>query len=404
LRRFLVKSSLQADMRKTGTIVQSIAGGENVEAFVPHGLPPSRPGFEITAARAELLAQAGQALAKLGVATELVPSLEWFLYGFVRKEAVLSAQIEGTQASLIDLLEYEAELPERGNSAESDVEEVSNYLAALAYARKQMTASNGLPLSLRLLNETHRRLLKGSRGASKQAGSIRRAQNWIGGSRASEASFVPPPPNEVPRLLSELEKFIHAEGGLAPLIKMGLIHAQFETIHPYLDGNGRMGRLLIALLLEEWKLLPAPLLYLSVQFKRRRAEYYRRLNDVRLKGDWEGWIDFFLEAIRSTADEGLLAAQQLFALVNKDRARVLAASGSTVMTLRLLDLLPRHPVVTIAQLTELLGTTKPTVAKAIVVLEKLKIISETTGRERGRAFRYEGYLNVLRADTDLVTP
>jgi Fic family protein len=328
----------------------------------------------------------------------MVPSLEWFIYAFVRKDAVVSSQIEGTQASLIDLLAYEAGAPDEPTD---DVEEVSNYLAALAYARQQLRSEKGLPLSTRLLNEAHRRLMKGVRGSTKQPGELRRSQNWIGGTRPSNAVFVPPPPQEVGRLLNDLEKYIHAESKLPPLVRAALVHVQFETIHPYLDGNGRIGRLLITLLLEHWKLLSEPLLYLSLFFKRHRSEYYRLLNAVPLEAAWDPWVSFFVEAVSTIADEAADTARDLFVLVNKDRARVLSARNASVMAARLLDQLPRHPMVTIPAVVNLLDTTKPTAAKAIGVLEQLGILRETTGRRRDRTFSYAGYLHRLRAGTDL---
>src|SRR5262245_6589022 len=242
----------------------------------------------------------------------MVPCLDWFIYAFVRKEAVLSSQIEGTQATLVDLLEYEAEADER--QPVDEVREVCNYLDALKYACGQLASPKGLPLSMRLLHEAHRRLMRGVRGQNKQPGEIRRSQNWIGGTRSGNAEFVPPPPEEVPALLGDLEKYLHIEDALPPLVRVGLAHVQFETIHPYLDGNGRIGRLLIMLLFQHWKLLKAPLLYLSLFFKRHRAGYYRLLAEVRKSGDWEAWTDFFLEGVATIADEAVATARDLFAL------------------------------------------------------------------------------------------
>ncbi len=382
--------------RQVGRYEKSTAAGEVISAFIPEPLPPA---LKLSAALQGRVRLAEQKLSRLGLAGEMVPSLEWFIYAFVRKEAVVSSQIEGTQASLVDLLAYEAGAPV-GEEA-SDVEEVSNYLAALAYARQQLRSEKGLPLSTRLLNEAHRRLMKGVRGASKQPGELRRSQNWIGGTRPSNAVFVPPPPHKLGGLLSDLEKYIHRDDDLPPLVRAALVHVQFETIHPYLDGNGRIGRLLITLLLEHWKLLSEPLLYLSLFFKRHRAEYYRLLNAVRLEGDWEAWVSFFLEGISTIADEAAATARDLFVLVNKDRARILSASNASVMAARLLDQLPRHPIVTIPAVVKLLDTTKPTAAKAVGVLDQLGILQETTGRRRDRTFRYTGYLERLRAGTEL---
>lgn len=383
--------------RQAGRYEKSTAAGEVIWAFIPESLPP-RPALELNAAAREQVHLAEQKLSRLELAGEMVPSVEWFVYAFVRKEAVVSSQIEGTQASLVDLLAYEAGGPVSEEA--SDVEEVSNYLAALTYSRHQLHHEKGLPLSARLLNEAHRRLMKGTRGASRQPGELRRSQNWIGGTRPSNAVFVPPPPQEVGRLLSDLEKYIHRDDDLPPVVRAALVHVQFETIHPYLDGNGRIGRLLITLLLEHWKLLSEPLLYLSLFFKRHRAEYYRLLNAVRLEGDWESWISFFLEGVSTIADEAADTARELFLLVNKDRARVLSAPNASVMAARLLDQLPRHPMVAIPTVVELLDTTKPTAAKAVGVLEKLDILRETTGRRRDRTFSYAAYLDRLRSGTE----
>jgi Fic family protein len=383
----------------TGRNVVRSLGGEEVAAFVPEPLPPREAPLEVGGNRGALLARAGQALARLDVAGEMVPSLDWFIYAFVRKEAVVSSQIEGTEATLVDLFEYEAEQHDR--QPVEDVREVCNYLDALKYARGQLASPKGLPLSMRLLHEAHRRLMRGARGQSKQPGEVRRSQNWIGGTRPGNAAFVPPPPEEVPALLGDLEKYLHAEDALPPLVRIGLAHVQFETIHPYLDGNGRMGRLLITLLLEHWNLIKAPLLYLSLFFKRHRAEYYRLLGEVRKTGDWEGWTDFFLEGVATIADEAVATARDVFALVNADRQRVLAASGASVIAIRLLEQLPVHPVVTIPGIVKLLETTKPTAGKAVQLLEGVGVLVETSGKRRDRTFAYQRYLARLCAGTEL---
>jgi len=384
--------------RRTGTYTQVETAGERVAAFVPVPLPPRNPSLSLDVQRQALLQRAEQALAHLDLASDMVPALDWFIYAFVRKEAVISSQIEGTQASLMDLLTFEAGQEAAGSP---DVEEITNYLAALSYARKELARPSGLPLSLRLLNGAHRRLMHGARGAGKQPGEIRRSQNWIGGSRPGNAVFVPPPANVLPGLLSGLEKYIHGGDKLAPLIRIAVLHVQFETIHPYLDGNGRIGRLLITLLLEQWKLLQRPVLYLSLHFKRHREDYYRRLSAVRTQGDWEGWVDFFLEGICSVAGEATASARQLFGIVGRDRALVLADPATQVPALRLFELLPRHPIVSIALAMTLLGTTKPTAARAVSSLVRLGILRERTGRRRARSFGYTAYLEALRVGTDL---
>jgi len=385
-------------MRVMGRTVTKTIAGEAVATFVPYPLPPREPSLKVDGARAALLSRAQQALARLKVAGEMVPSLDWFIYAFVRKEAVVSSQIEGTQATLIDLLEYEAE---RDVGADDDVREVCNYLDALKYARAQLKSERGLPLSMRLLNEAHRRLMRGARGAHKQPGEVRRSQNWIGGTRPGDAVFVPPPPEELPTLLTELEKYLHADNGLPALVRIALAHVQFETIHPYLDGNGRIGRLLITLLLEQWRLLSAPLLYLSLFFKRHRSEYYRLLGEVRRTGNFEAWTDFFLQGVATIADEAVTTAQEIFALVSADRERLLAAPGASVMAIRLIEQLPLHPVLSIPAVVKLLKTTKPTAGKAVQVLEQLHVLKETSGKQRGRTYAYAAYLEKLRAGTDL---
>jgi Fic family protein len=381
------------------SITLALTTGEEIATFVPYPLPPRDPPLNLDGAFAAPLRRAEQALARLEVAGEMVPSLDWFIYAFVRKEAVISSQIEGTQATLIDLLEYEAE--QTTKVAGDDVHEVCNYLDAIKYARGQMKNARGLPLSIRLLNEAHRRLMRGVRGENKEPGEIRRSQNWIGVTRPGNAVFVPAPPEELAALLADLEKYLHTESGLPPLVRIGLAHVQFETVHPYLDGNGRIGRLLITLLLEHWKLLSAPLLYLSLFFKRHRAEYYRLLGEVRRSGDWESWIAFFLEGVATIADEAVTAAREVFKLVNDDRQRLVAAPGASIMAIRLMDRLPIHPVVTIPAVVKILKTTKPTAGKAVQLLEKLGVLTETTGRQRDRTFAYASYLERLRTGTEI---
>lgn len=384
--------------RTSGRFESVAAGGDKVDAFVPFDLPPTRPTLAIDGKLERRLGQAEQALIRLDLAGEMVPSLDWFIYAFVRKEAVITSQIEGTQASLVDLLAFEAGEQPPPNA---DVEEVTNYLDALTYARSQLESKRGLPLSLRLLNEAHKRLMRGVRGASKLPGEIRRSQNWIGGSRPGNAVYVPPPSDKLPKLLSAFEKYVHSEDRLPKLVRTGLLHAQFESIHPYLDGNGRIGRLIIALLLEHWGLLKEPLLYLSLFFKRHREEYYRRLNLVRLKGDWEGWTDFFLDGVATIADEAVASARELFNLVSTDRTRLLGVESASVSALRLFELLPRHPIVTVASAMRLLDTSKPTATRAIEVLTEIDILVETTGKKRDRSFAYRAYMERLRTGTEL---
>ncbi|HEX9732969.1 MAG TPA: Fic family protein [Thermoanaerobaculia bacterium] len=388
-------------MRRTsGRYERTSVAGEEVKAFVPDPLPPADPPLRLDPELSALHDAARRSLTRLELAGAMVPSIEWFLYAFVRKEAVLSSQIEGTQATLIDLLAYEAE-DEAGIAAEPDVEEVCNYLEASRYALGELRRADGLPISMRLLNEAHRRLMRGARGADRQPGEIRRSQNWIGGTRPGNAAFVPPPPQALAASLGALERYVHADDELAPLVRAGLVHVQFETLHPYLDGNGRIGRLLIALLLAHWGLLSQPLLYLSLFFKRHRQEYYRRLDGVRTGGDWEGWTAFFLEGVDSVAAEAAETARELFRLVSADRERVLAAPAATVMSLRLFELLPRHPILTVSRAMKLLDASRPTAGKAVGVLAEAGVLVETTGRKRDRTFSYAAYLDRLRTGTEI---
>ena len=385
--------------RSTGRYERTTVGGEEVAAFVPASLPPVDPPLVLDSALGERLRAAEHALTRLELAGEMVPSLDWFIYAFVRKEAVLSSQIEGTQATLVDLLAFEAEDRAPPNA---DVEEVCNYLEALAFARGQLNDSKGLPLSMRLLNQTHQRLMRGVRGAEKLPGEVRRSQNWIGGTRPGNAFYVPPPPHELANVLSAFEKYLHSDDSTyPPLVRTGLLHVQFETIHPYLDGNGRIGRLLVTLLLEHWKVLEKPLLYLSLFFKRHRDDYYRRLSAVRIEGDWEGWTSFFLDGVAIIADEAVASAKDIFALVTADRARVLMHDTTSVAAVRLFELLTRHPLVSVSLVMKLLDTSKPTAARAIDTLEVSGVLIETTGKKRDRWYSYQGYLERLRVGTDL---
>lgn len=384
--------------RTTGTYRVSRAGGageEDVRAFVPAPLPPADPPLVLDDRLAALHAEALTAVGKLGVAGAMVPSAQWFLYGFVRKEAVVSSEIEGTQATLQDVVTFEAT---KQAERPDDVREVCNYVDALTFAREEIAGATGLPLSTRLLCEAHKRLMRGVRGADKMPGEIRRSQNWIGGTRPGNARFVPPPPEVVPELMAQLETWLHSDDALPPLVKAGLAHVQFETIHPFLDGNGRIGRLLITLLLEHWGLLKSPMLYLSLALKRHQQQYYARLTAVRDDGDWEGWTAFFLQCVREAADDGVRAAERLFALLVNDRARLIAHESVTVPAVRLLDLLPSRPVVTLALAIRWLGVSKPTAIKAIEALEETGILKETSGRRRDRVYAYQKYLDVLTGE------
>ncbi len=384
-----------AIIRQTGEYRVSQTGEEEVRAFVPFPLPPADPSLVLDAAREELHAAAHTALVRLAVAGTMVPNTDWFLYGFVRKEAVVTSQIEGTEATLSDVLAFEATAQ---SDRPDDVRDVCNYVEALAHARAQLADPKGLPLCVRLLCDTHRILMRGVRGADKLPGEVRRSQNWIGGSRPGNARFVPPPPEDVPAALSALEQWMQADRSLPPLARIGLAHAQFETIHPFLDGNGRIGRLLITLLVEEWDLLTQPLLYLSLAFKRRQQEYYAGLASIRTDGDWEGWTTFFLECVREAADDGVRVARALHALIGRDRSRIIGHERSTVAAIRLLECLPSSPVVTVPRASELLGMTAPPARKAIELLEGVGVLRETTGKLRDRVYAYDEYMRVLTGD------
>lgn len=384
--------------RATGTYYDREIAGETVRAFLPHPLPPRNPPLRIEGRLERLHAESTAALARLAVAATMVPSPQWFLYGFVRKEALISSQIEGTQATLEDVLAFEVS---HRSDRLADVEEVCNYVEALNFARAEIARPKGLPLCTRLLCQAHGRLMRGVRGGEKQPGTIRTSQNWIGGTRPGKAHFVPPPPEMVPAALGALERWIYDEEAFPPLVKAGLAHVQFETIHPFLDGNGRIGRLLIALLAEHWGLLQSPVLYLSLAFKRHRDEYYRRLTAVRVKGDWEGWTAFFLECVREAADDGVSAAQRLFVVLGQDRTTVTQHPATTVPAIRLFDLLPEHPMVTLPKAVDLLQTSKPTAIKAIDALYRTGILHEITGKRRDRVYAYRKYLAVLAEDTEL---
>lgn len=384
--------------RKTGEYERSSVAGEEVRAFIPFALPPRDPPLDLTGELAPLLARAQEQIRLLDLAGDLVPSIEWFVYAFVRKEAVLSAQIEGTQATLMDLLEAEASGEE---PTDSDVEEVCSYVSALRYAWEELGSETGLPISMRLLSETHRRLLRGTRGAQKQPGEVRRLQNWIGGTRPGNANFVPPPPQRLGDLLSQFEHAIHDASDLPPLVRVGLLHVQFETLHPYLDGNGRLGRLLITLLLRHWKLLSRPLLYLSLFLKLHRQEYYRRLGAVRTDGDWEGWLEFFLEGVAVVAEEAVTTARRLHAVVAQSRARLVARDDATVISVRLFELLPEHPILTVNRAVQLLDCSRPAAAKALRVLEAAEVLKPLDARKKNRAVVFKEYLDYLREGTEL---
>jgi Fic family protein len=371
--------------------------GEKAQAFVPAPLPP-RPPIDWTSELRSKFDQALLALGRLDSVSTLLPDTTHFLYMYVRKEAVLSSMIEGTQSSLSDLLLFE--LDQEPGVPLDDVREVSNYVAALHHGLRLL--EEGLPLSLRLLREIHGVLLDKGRGSNQTPGEFRRSQNWIGGTRPGNAAFVPPPAEEVPECMNNLELFLHDRPEPTPvLLKAALAHVQFETIHPFLDGNGRLGRLLITLLLCAQKVLREPMLYLSLYFKTHRQYYYELLNNVRLTGDWEAWLDFFAEAVIVTAAQAVETAQQLLDLSNQDRDKISDLGRAAASTLQVHRALMEHPIATSASLVMKTGITPATVNKALGHLEKLGIVKELTAQKRNRLFSYAKYIEIMSRGTEL---
>lgn len=379
----------------TGRYETTTTAGEAVRAFIPAPLPPA-PALELGDERARRLERALLACGRLDGVGALLPDPELFLYSYVRREAVLSSQIEGTQSSLSDLLLFE--LDEAPGVPFDDVVEVSSYVAALEHGLTRLRG--GFPLSSRLLREVHGHLLAGGRGADKNPGEFRTSQNWIGGTRPGNAQFVPPPPQYVADCISALEQFLHADDSLPTLVRAGLAHLQFETIHPFLDGNGRVGRLLIALQLFDAGVLAQPLLYLSLFFKQHRAEYYRLLDVVRRDGDWEAWIDFFLEGVTQTAQSAVDTAHRLLALFRVDADRVRTLGRTAARALRTFDAFRARPLLSLNALAERTGASYPTVSRAVEALAALGILREVTGRKRDRVFAYAAYLEILNEGTE----
>jgi Fic family protein len=378
---------------RLGRFVTTSYGDEQVRAYVPPPLPPTPP-VELDGLM-PLIEQANRALGRLDGITSILPAPPLFLFMYVRKEALLSSQIEGTQSSLSDLLLFENdEIP---LVAIDDVQEVSNYVAAMQYGLKRL--GEGFPLSLRLIREIHDILLRKGRGSSKQPGEFRRTQNWIGGTRPGNALFVPAPPNELPGCLDNFEKFLH-DVKTPTLIRTALAHVQFESIHPFLDGNGRLGRLLITFLLCAEGALREPMLYLSLYFKQRRKQYYDLLQAVRDRGDWEAWVEFFLTGVIETANEAVETARQLLTLFDEDRTRIRALGRPAASMLRVHDLLQRQPIIGIVPASKQLKVTHPTVMKALAHLQELKIVDEVTGRRRNRLFAYSRYMKILNRGTE----
>ena len=387
-----IKNQENARMpNRAGNFVRQQAGPEGYTAFIPSRLPPDPP-IALGDEMARLHEAAAYALGRLeGASARFDP--DRMLYMYVRKEAVLSSQIEGTQSTLADLLEYENSVAP--GTPVDDVREVSRYVDALLFAIDQMS-SGTLPLSLRLIKEVHRRLTADGRGGQQAPGEFRRTQNWVGGTRPSNAVYVPPPPHEVMPALDNLEKFLHDELGPTPtLLKAGLAHAQFETIHPFLDGNGRVGRLLVSLILVANGTLPQPFFYISLYFKKNRSDYYDALQRVRTNGDWEGWLRFFLIGVEAVADEAKSTAEALHELFSSDRRRVESLGRAAPSTLKVYDLLRQRILVSPTKTADVLGITWPTVIAALTRLQELEIVREVTGKKRDRLYMYAEQLRIL---------
>ena len=386
-----MQRELQGHYAKVSTV------GESVLAFVPAPLPPD-PSIDWTPELRSKFDKALLALGRLDSVSRLLPDTSLFLYMYVRKEAVLSSMIEGTQSSLSDLLLFE--LDQEPGVPLNDVLEVSNYVRALHYGLKRL--AEGFPLSLRLIREVHGILLTKGRGSNQTPGEFRKSQNWIGGTRPGNAAFVPPPPEKVMECMGKLELFLHDQPEPTPiLLKAALAHVQFETIHPFLDGNGRLGRLLITLLLCEQEVLQQPMLYLSLYFKTHSQYYYELLNKVRRTGDWEAWLDFFAEAVIVTATQAVETAQQLLDLVNKDRANIIELGRAAASTVQVHRVLIEHPIATSGLIVEKTGITHATVNKALEHLVRLGIVTELTKQKRNRLFSYSRYFDIMNRGTEL---
>jgi len=380
----------------TGRYEVTNVGGERVRAFIPDPLPPEPP-IELAGDRQQLLERATLALGRLDSVSLLLPDPGIFLYAYVRREAVLSSQIEGTQSSLADLLLFELE--EAPGVPFDDVVEVSNYVAALEHGISRL--KEGFPLSNRLIREMHAILLSRGRGSEKAPGEFRRTQNWIGGTRPGNAHFVPPPPQYVEDCMAALERFLHDKHLPYPtLVKAALAHVQFETIHPFLDGNGRIGRLLIAFVLHHEGVLKRPLLYPSLFFKQHRDEYYRLLDLVRLEGNWEAWLDFFLEGVEQTATNAVETAQRLVALFKRDEQQIQSLGRGASTTLRVFPRLCYRPILTVKEVCRETGLSFPAANKGMEKLIRLGIVRELTGKRRNRIFAYEQYLRILSEGTE----
>ncbi|NEN96097.1 MAG: Fic family protein [Moorea sp. SIO3I7] len=375
---------------RAGQYVDQLSG---YKAFIPNLLPPV-PDIIMDDEMWQLLSQADRALGRLDGSTDALPNPDLFVFMYVRKEAVLSSQIEGTQASLIDVLEFEFQTLEPDNPQE--VAEVVNYIAAINHGLERL---KDLPVCLRLIREIHQKLMQGVRGSERAPGEFRRTQNWIGskGCSLKDATYVPPPPHEMAQALDNLEKFLYDSKPMPALLKIGLAHAQFETVHPFLDGNGRTGRLLITFLLCEQNILKRPLLYLSYYFKKYRSEYYDRLQAVRDSGNWEGWLKFFLRGVYEVAQEASATARNIVTMKEEHHQLLLNTMGNRAgQAIVLLDSLYFRPIITVEQVQEIIKRTYPNANKLVNDLCDVGLLEEITGQKRNRAFAYAPYLDIFK--------
>jgi Fic family protein len=379
---------------RIGTYLTTTTSGEIVRAYLPPPLPP-KPPLDLSRLLGPI-ERANQALGRLDGMTSILPSTKLFVFMYVRKEALLSSQIEGTQSSLSDLLLFENQ--EAPLVPLDDVQEVSNYIAAMEHGLKRL--ADGFPLSLRLIKEMHRELLSKGRGSAKQPGEIRRSQNWIGGTRPGNAAFVPPPPDRIMDCLDNFEHFLHEKKTCPALIRAALAHVQFETIHPFLDGNGRLGRLLITLMLCEEGALKEPILYLSLYLKTHRSRYYELLQDVRQRGDWEAWLEFFLQGVIETSEQGVASARRLIELFDRHTEKVAALGRPAASALRVHSELQKAPLLSVPLAAKRLGISQPTIQKSLDHLQKLGIVREVTGKRRHRLYEYTSYLKILDEGTE----
>jgi len=387
---------MKRDRKPTGNYLDFATHGEIVKAFLPNRLPPEVP-INFDSPLQKKFVDASYALGRLSVSTTLLPDPQVFLYSYVRREALLSSQIEGTQSSLSDLLLFE--LPEVPGTPIDDVIEVSNYVSALEHGLAKLKE---LPISSRLIREVHEKILAGSRGANKNPGEFRTSQNWIGGSRPGNAHFVPPPAQALTECMSELERYVNnKQSPYPPLIDAALVHYQFETIHPFLDGNGRTGRILIVLMLYAAGLLPEPLLYLSLYFKQNRTQYYNLLDSVRTEGNWEAWIDFFLEGVKTTAEAAVNTAQRLLAVLQEDEKLIQKnPSRASASSLQILRAMSEKPITNLKAISRATGLSFQTASDRMNDLKRLGLVNEITHGKRHRVFAYHRYLDILSEDTE----